>query len=257
MKQNKYFSTKRFALLLRNDWLINQKSYLFTLAGMGIIVYAITYLSMLRSVNFPFGNYISILIFYMLGLGGIIGSAFPALKDSIKTTNYLMAPGSMFEKFMVQFVVRIVILIPLSLAIFWIGVHLAKASTIDHPQMIANFRFSELFRHRMEFRERFIIVISIFSLASILFAGSVYFNRFSLVKTLIVFFLMVGMVVLTFVLFSHIFYPAGTHGVQIKLVNYKITEDLSNMQLAGYLLGSLSWIFFLPLAYFKIKEKEV
>ncbi|HEY3370909.1 MAG TPA: hypothetical protein VGK10_08685 [Prolixibacteraceae bacterium] len=257
MKQNKYFSLGRFAQLLRNDWLINQKSYLYTLVGMSIVVYAITYLSMIRPVNFPFTNYIPLFIFYMLGIGAIIGSAFPVLKDHIKTTNYLMLPGSMFEKFMVQIFVRMVLLIPLSLFIFWIGVHLAKVTAVHEGQMIADFTFSELFGHIIKLRDQFLIIVSIFSMATLLFAGSVYFNRFSLVKTSIVFFLMIGIVVLTFVLFSHLFYPAETHGFHIQLQNYKITEDLYNTQLAGYLLGALSWLFFLPLAYFKLKEKEV
>lgn len=263
MKQNKYFSLGRLARLLRNDWLINQKTYLFTVIGMSIAVYAIAFMSMQNSVNYNINNYTPLLLFFLMGVGAFIGNAFPVLKDSIKTTNYLLAPGSTFEKFMVQFLIRMVIFIPLSLIIFWIAMHLAKASLFSNPERsfvpmedIPDFHFPDLFSQVKSFRDQFIIVTSIFSFATVLFAGSVYFNRFSLVKTLIISWLMIGIVALSFVFFSHIFYPAQTIGLHAQLPDYKISGDMSNVKLADYLLGGLSWIFFLPLAYFKLKEKE-
>lgn len=265
MKQNKYFSPGRFARLFRNDLMINQKAYLFTLVGLLIAVYAVTLLGMQKNnptyiVN---GLYLPNFIFYVLGIGAIIGTAFPALKNQIKTSNYLLLPGSTLEKFMVQFVVRIVLFIPLALVIFWISVHLAKASLIPDPESgfdpsrIPDFHFSDLFKHVPTFRDKLVIVVSIFSAASVLFAGSAYFARFALVKTLIFSGIIFGTALFSFVLFSHIFYPTETHGFQIQLKTYKINENLYNTQLAAYLLGGLSWIFFLVFGYFKLKEKEV
>jgi hypothetical protein len=164
---------------------------------------------------------------------------------------------------MVQFVIRVVLFIPLALIIFWVGVHLAKASLIPDlrfhidPSKIPDFHFSDLFKEVPTLRDKIVIVVSIFSVATVLFAGSAYFNRFALVKTLIFSGIIVGSVVLSFVFFSHIFYPLTTHGFDIHNIDYKITDDISNTQLAAYLLGGLSWLFFLPLAYFKLKEKEV
>ena len=67
----------------------------------------------------------------------------------------------------------------------------------------------------------------------------------------------IGVVLLLFVMFSHIFYPNQTHGFDIALKTYRIAKNLNNAQLFVYLIGGLSWLFFLPLAYFKLKEKEV
>jgi len=264
MNINKYFNPKRFANLFRNDLLINQKTYLFTLAGLGIAIYALSYFFMRVNNGFQRSNeYIPLLVFYLMGIGVVIGTSFPALSNQIKTSNYLLTPGSTFEKYLVQFVIRIVIFIPLALIIFWIGTHLAKASQIPNlergfdPSKITDYHFKDLFQHIHGFRDQLIVVLSIFSTASVLFAGSVYFNRFALVKTLIVSGIVIGAVVCSFVLFSHIFYPSETHGFDVRLKTYKITETLYNVQLAAYLLGGLSWIFFLALAYFKLKEKEV
>ena len=263
MKQNKYFSPVRFSRLLRNDWLINQKTYLFTLAGLGIAIYALFYFSMITTKHVGINQYTGFIVFYLMVVGVVIGTAFPALTNKIKTGNYLLAPGSTLEKFLVQFVLRIVIFVPVALLIFWISAHLAKASLIPDPKIgfdpavsISDFRFSELM-DGIAFFDKMTIVFSIFSTACLFFAGSVYFNRFALVKTLILTAIITGAVVFSFVVFSHIFYPESVHGFDIHLTNYKVTNDLYNTQLAGYLTAWLCWLFFLPLAYFKLKEKEV
>lgn len=266
MKQNKYFSLKRFARLLRNDWLINQKTYLFTVIGLGIATYAITYILFINNNNssFSHNDYIPLLLVYLMVVGVFIGTSFPALTDHIKKTNYLLAPGSLFEKCMVQFVTRIVLFIPLALILFWIGVHLAKTTVGLFPVWntnysgIEDYQFFNLFRNQnLRSIDVYAIFLSIFSMATLLFAGCTYFNRFALVKTLIITTVTVFAIIFSFVLFSHIFYPAGTHGFDIRLKIYKIGYDLYNTQLAIYLLGGLSWLFFLPLTYFKLKEKEV
>jgi len=59
------------------------------------------------------------------------------------------------------------------------------------------------------------------------------------------------------VIFSHIFYPEITHGFEIYIPEYKISDRFTNMETYIYSIGALSWIFFLPLAYYKLKEKQV
>jgi len=265
MKQNKYFNSGRFARLFRNDLLINQKTYMFAIAGISIALYLFSYFIM-RSNNGSFHrteDYIPLVFMYLMAIGVAIGTSFPALKDQIKLSNYLLAPGSTFEKFMVQFVIRIILFIPIALFLFWVIMHLTKATMFPNPErgfdpsLIVDFHFSDLFKNGPGFRDRVVIFVSIFSLASLLFAGSAYFNRFALVKTIIITVAVIFLVIMSFVGFSHIFYPAETHGFDMKLKMYEITHDINNVQLAAYLLGCLSWIFFLALAYFKLKEKEV
>lgn len=267
MNKNKYFNPGRFAHLFRNDLMINKKTYLFTLIGLFIAIYAVTFLGLRpdRGETFTAANgYVPNLIFYLLGMGAIIGTSFPALTNQIKTGNYLLAPGSTFEKFMVQFFIRIVLFIPVAMILFWIGTHLAKVSLFPVPEIgfdpssIPDFHFNDIFKNtHLTTLDKFAIMFSIFSAITVLFAGSAYFKRFALVKTLIVSAIIIFVVVCVFVLFSHIFYPTETNGFDIELKTYKITEDLYNVQLAAYILGGLSWLFFLSLAYFKLKEKEV
>lgn len=267
MKQNKYFNPGRFARLFRNDLLINQKTYLFAIAGLSIAIYAILYLFKITNNGYsnpdPFQYYIPYFTMYTIIIGAFIGMSFQFFNNQTKTNNYLLTPGSTFEKYLVQLCIRVFIFIPLALAIFWIATYLAKASMIPYPKTnfdpskIPNFHFIDLFKYIPKFTDKLVTVFSIFSFTTVLFAGSAWFNRFALVKTLIATGMTIGMVVMTFVLFSHVFYPDVVHGFDIHIGSYKITEDLKNTQLAFYLLGSLAWLFFLPLAYFKLKEKEV
>ena len=263
MKQNKYFSTRRFARLFRNDLLINQKTYLFTLAGLGIAIYALMYFSMITTKHVSINQYTGFIVFYLMGVGVVIGTAFPALTNQIKTSNYLLAPGSTFEKYMVQFLIRIAIFIPIALLIFWVSAHLAKATLVPDPTIgfdpkvrIADFSFESLF-NQLYYKDIAPTVLGIFSMYSLLFAGSATFKRFALPKTLIFFGSIVGIVSLAFVFFSYVFFSASTQGIDINLPIYKIDSDTENIKLFFYIVFSFSWLFFLPLAYFKLKEKEV
>jgi hypothetical protein len=265
MKQNKYFSTRRFVRLFRNDLMINQKTYLFGIVGLSLAIYSIAFIFMNNNKNFSEGIYSLLFTLFLMAIGVFVGTAFPALKNQIKTSNYLLAPGSTLEKCLVQFVIRMVIFIPIALLIFWISVHLAKASLVpnlangfDPATAITDFHFKNLFIQIDPGQETQMLIISLFSGSTILFAGSAFFNRFALVKTLIAAALVVGLVILSFVLFSHIFYPDQVHGFNVHLNYYIVDGDrLNNHTFLGYIIGGLSWLFFLPLAYFKLKEKEV
>lgn len=262
MKQNKYFSFRRFVNLFRNNWLINQKTYYFSLAGLSLAIYVLAYLSMYFGQNFNNDNYSVLFASYLLGIGVFIGTAFPVLNNQIKTSSYLLAPGSTLEKCLIQFLIRFVLFIPIAIMIFWICMYLAKASLIANPYIqfdaraqILDFHFNKLFE--VDWKQNTFIYLSVFSIYTILFAGATYFNRFALVKTLIVSAIILGAVLLLFVFFSHIFFPAQTNGFEIELHSYEILGQLYNIQLFFYLLSGLSWLFFLSLAYFKLKEKEV
>lgn len=264
MKQNKYFNLNRFVKLFRNDLLIHQKTYLFAILGLAIGLYIVTYFMMRTTMHFSSNNYIALMMFFLMSVGAIIGNSFPAFTDQIKSGNYLLAPGSIFEKFIVQFAIRIILFIPLALLIFWIDTHLAKATLIPVPSLgfnpsvnIVDYQFSDLFKPIPHLRDKIVVGISIFSTLCILFAGSIYFRRFALIKTLVFIGVSVFTVILTLVLFSHLFFPEITHGWDINLKPYYISEDLYNIQLFAYVVGSLTWLFFLALAYFKLKEKEV
>ena len=253
MKTNNFFDLDRFIGLLKQDILFNYKSYLYVLAGLSIGIYVIAYL-MIQN-NSAFTSYQSVYyILYSLLLGatmGLIGMSFPAFRDQVNTCKYLLMPGSAFEKLLVQFMVRFVFFIPLALILLKVCIFLAVTSMAPNPKIgfdpifVTDFSYSELFTRsealqNNPFRDLAYLLV--------MFAGSIYFKRHAVVKTLgVIFFLPVTLFLL--VKFS---------GGQINWA--KMSSDYLNghsffLSLAPVFIGLL--LLSLPWAYFKLKGKEL
>jgi len=277
MPFNNFFNFNRFVLLMKQDLLIHRKKYVLTLTGLGLVTYLLAYwfLFVNKSSLASFAGrinelYMVCFAFFMMGVGVAVGTAFPELKDKIKTANYLLTPGSAFEKFLVQFMIRIGLFVPMALGIFWIVIRLAKASLIPEmlfgnqffdPTLISNFEFRLLvtYGHNNEMWplwEIMSVFVGIFSYGTYLFAGASYFKSYALIKSVVFSILVFFGCILLFVLLSHVFYPEETHGFNVQLESFPVTEDIGSIELAVLLLAVISWIFFLPVTYFKLKEKE-
>ena len=101
------------------------------------------------------------------------------------------------------------------------------------------------------------MIFGFFSYGIYLFAGATYFKRYALVKTVIAS-VVIFLISMSFsVMLSHIFYPQETDGFKIKLKDYAVTEHLDSTMIFILYLALSSWLFFLAIAYFKLKEKEV
>lgn len=279
MSFNNHFNLKRFVRLFHQDLLINKTKYGLTILGLGLITYLLSYMflnsskvSMIKHDYAVFQNYTIAFAFFMMYVGVIIGLAFPDLSDKIKTSNYLLNPGSTFEKLMLQFLIRIVLFVPIALGVFWIGIRLAKASLIPEivnynsveqlidPELIPYFDYVFLITKTngkiWDTWQTVFVIFGIFSYGIYLFAGATYFKRYALVKTVIAS-IVILIASMTFsVLLSHIFNPEETHGFNTKLNQFAVTDHLTSIELFMVSLSLFSWMFFLTFGYFKLKEKE-
>lgn len=273
MSFNNYFNVKRFSRLLKQDLLINRTKYLLTIVGLGFVTYLLLYWflnsnkdNMIQNQYFIIQNYGMCLGFYMVAVGVVVGTAFPDLADKIKTSNYLLNPGSTLEKVMLQFLLRIGVFIPIALGLFWIAIRLAKGSLTPgdsglDPSLIPYFEFRLLVtryytNELYDIWQILFMIFGLFSYGVYLFAGATYFKRHALVKTVIVSGIVLASSVLFSILLSHIFYPQETHGFSMKLKNFAVTEHLNSSMIFMLWLALFSWLFFLPITYFKLKEKE-
>ncbi|HQK40763.1 MAG TPA: hypothetical protein PLO52_11695 [Flavobacterium alvei] len=280
MPFSNYFNIKRFGRLFRQDLLINKTKYGLTILGLGLITYILGYMflnsskeSMIKHDYAVFQNYTICFAFFMMYVGVIIGSAFPDLSDKIKTSHYLLTPGSTFEKVALQFLIRIVLFVPIALGVFWIGICLAKASLIPEivnynsveqlmdPALIPYFDYVFLITQTngkiWDTWQILFVFFGLFSYGIYLFAGATYFKRYALVKTIIAS-VVILMASITFsVGLSHIFNPEETHGFNTELNEFEITNYLTSIELYMVSLSLFSWLFFLAIGYFKLKEKEV
>ncbi|HJR99855.1 MAG TPA: hypothetical protein VJ780_02865 [Flavobacterium sp.] len=276
MSFNNHFNFNRFVRLFQQDLLINRTKYLLGIIGLGLVSYLLFYwylstnknqiMSYAESIN---NRYMTCFMFYIMGIGAVVGTAFPDLTDKIKTANYLLSPGSSFEKFLVQFLLRIGLFVPIALGMFWIAIRLAKASLLPEmlygneffdPALVPYFEFRLLVTrgvdHLWSIPEILIMVFGFFSYGCYLFSGTTYFKRYALIKTVVVSGIVFGSCALFMILLSHIFYAHETHGFEVRFKDFLVLDNLQSGEFFILSLSLLSWLFFLPIAYFKLKEKE-
>lgn len=262
MKSNSYFSFQRFWILLRNDILLNYKKYLLTIGGAFIVIFIVLFMSMPNAQyerHFVGSSYITPFLICLIGLSAFIGMAFPAFSNKTDTLNYLLQPASTFEKFLSQFIIRVVIGIMIFLLIFWIDAYLARAAAQialrkfpSYPQIEA-FQFSYLFSG---YKNAFLGYLAYLSAGIFLFSVRLFFRKMGLIKTALALAGTVLSVMLLMTIFSHIFFP-DTVGLNIQIDAYTVYKDFQNLEIFFISISNLSLLFFLPLGYFKLKEKQL
>ncbi|GGA80239.1 hypothetical protein GCM10008015_21190 [Flavobacterium palustre] len=274
MLLNNHFNIKRFSLLLKQDLFINRTKYLLTILGLGLVTYLLSYwfLSSSKSSIMNYAeninnHYVVCFVFYMMAVGVVVGTAFPDLTDKIKTANYLLSPASTFEKFLVQFLLRIGLFLPIALGIFWIAIRLAKASLIPEmingsqffdPAVVPYFEFRSLVTREDKLWDTWQILFFIFgffSYSTYLFAGTTLFKRYALVKSVLISVILFFSCILFSMLLSKIIYSSPRF-FDIQFYTFQVTQNFDSTEFSLLSLSLFSWIFFLGMAYFKLKEKE-
>ena len=257
MKTNRFFSFKRFGLLLSSDFRLNGKRYLLILAGGAVIIYLVTLFEMSRYSGYVANDYVALFYACILGLCPLAGSVFPEFSNKIKTSNYLLLPASTLEKIVSQFLIYIVFGILAFLLIFWVDTYLARWSIMQMADqqreiVIEKFLYTPLFQATDK-----LFIYTIISIGLFLFAARLFFKRFAFIKSVILLAIVTLLFVCGMVLFSHIFYPEQTKGFSIALPRYNLASGLDNMISFWYTIAYLIWVFSLPFAYYKLKEKQV
>ncbi|WP_298765441.1 hypothetical protein [uncultured Polaribacter sp.] len=290
MTTKKYFSSQRFYLYLKYDLALNGKTYLFTLLGLCIVLFFINTFNLIDytkqiqyidnhkidsvyNVNITFfkKSYLPpFLISLFIGILVSAGTAFPALGSNKKSLHYLLLPVSNLEKFVAQFLIRIVAFVLLYFILFW---SIFKVSylffeifepisntlknytildplTIYHKYKYAVFNVKSI---------HYYIFISLFLFVTFFaFAGASYFKKYALFKTVFAFAIIAFSVFLLQLLCSHIFYAHGENEFfELKLTKHFVSKRVTNHDLYYLVLFSGISLFLAPLAYFNLKEREV
>jgi hypothetical protein len=264
MKQNKFFSISRFSRLMSADLRLNLKQYLYYFTELAIVMYLIFLYVMRNSHNVNNIGYFATLCLCLIGLAVFISSAFPDMSSRVKTSNYLLLPASIFEKALSQFLIYIVCGSILFFFLFWADANLALLSWahnkewLSHQTEIVPFKYSSFLQINVFTSDyiRITACLFLFSTASLLFASRLFFRKFASIKSIVVGVAVIFSVVCCLVLCSHIFYPEKTTGFDLEIPIYFVRSNLRNIELFFMVIISPAWIFFLLLAYFKLKEKQ-
>jgi hypothetical protein len=225
---NQFFNITRFSRLAMYDARTNYKKYL-TITAIGFVgIFLLTYFlftvstntetwsdgntfeSRLIQNNFQISGFPSAIVFMlclMFVFPILLMLSFPALSGKKSTMNYLLLPTSAFEKYLLEFFIRIAIAFGLFLLIFYLMANLATIIYESH----LNFRFADIVANhgRSIYIERFtltnsitfafpgsteaqetairsMIIIAWASMGLCMFSIRTFFNRFAFVKTLAV-----------------------------------------------------------------------
>ena len=123
---HKHFNIKRFSGYLKYDLSNNGKLYLLFALGLFIVLLIFQSVSMISDYKITKVDFMSRFIIALTPSALLcIGSSFPAFRNSIATQNYLLLPVSAFEKFVVEFIIKIVLFSCFFIIIYWVSVRFA------------------------------------------------------------------------------------------------------------------------------------
>ncbi|TRX60231.1 hypothetical protein FNH22_09290 [Fulvivirga sp. M361] len=257
------FNAERFSLLFKQHFIHNNKLLLYSTVAYCGVVFLILSLTQMGNNLQPHDteNFIGFL-FGFVGVFGIlyVGHSFPAFRSKENSINYLMVPGSAFEKFLFELVIRIVIMLILLPLLYWVTFHLQGyffALFTDHTFISLDI-FNWVRAETHEINNTFwlpALIISAIILGFVLpFTGAAMFSKQPLVKTLF----SVAVIVL---LYTSVIYIVVEH---LGLSNYRPGDamwlipnsDHSAIRFFACVL-MLANLVMLFVAYRKLKEKEV
>lgn len=272
---NQFFNFNRFSLLVIKHWADNKKRYLLSvLAFFGLLIgwYIFT---MLVDPRFPMGRGLQMITFFfsLFTVGSFYSSQyFRDLGSRSKGINFLLVPASAFEKVLCSLLYTVVLFFVVFTAAFylvdilmvWIGQN--YVSDIPYPAdqkgLLNVFNAAKLDASP---KTTVNILWIYFSIQSLFLLGSVYFEKYSFIKTIIAGFILFFLL-FCFVYFVYDMMPKGdyTNGILTSYVVRGSGKDNYLVKLPdwfGYLLyyvfmyGTAPFLYLVT--YFRLKEKQV
>ena len=253
---NQFFSFNRFKLLVLMHWAHNKKRYgLSLLALVGLLIFRFLLFLLIGIGEDKSGDVQKSTYFFSLFVVGTLYASqyFNDLGSRAKASNFLLVPASAFEKVLCSLTYTVV---------FFIIVFTAAYYLIDILMLTISNNFVTKNKHAEQgtinvFQSGFFILRENLKINALLFflaiqsaflLGSVYFKKYSFLKTIIscfvVYFFLFGV---TYLLCRPLF-PGGRDEVRIP----SWVEQAFGILLM-YVIAPLFWM----LTYFRLKQKQV
>jgi hypothetical protein len=279
---NQVFDFKRWMLLVSKHWSENRKKYLLGMVAMAGLIILWYGLFLLITGGAPLNTELQANT-YFVGLvvaGCFYGSTlFNDLASGPKAMNYLIFPASHLEKLLCELFYGVVLFFTVYTILFYI-VNIPMVKLADNiaegrwpVDVYPSSQILNVFSKPAPYVEQapntdfnpyfFILLIYIATQAAYIL-GSVYFSKYSFIKTTISI-LMVTLLLSLFV--SKILYPILPEGDYEALTRFRVDNDEGEFRLVSlpewigeavrliltYALAPFFWV----VTYFRIKEKQV
>lgn len=265
MQKNNLFSTRRLLLLFKHSVIVNKKLIGISLAGVAgsMFVLLIFFQKTSNFQNWTNYNYMVVFAFLFVSLGSIyVSQSFPAFRSKEKTLVFLMLPASTSEKFIFEFLTRIIAFVLFMPLLFWCVANLEGAIVNLYAPGLINYKFSFgqgltefIAKGKINGWDIFAIVQACLFVFIATFTGACHFSKSPWVKTLFTLSIIVGgYALLAYLLFKGLnlrVYRPSDSGI--------IFFPKNNEELITFfaVTATVVNLFLLAIAWFGFKEKEV
>ena len=270
---NQFFSFKRFSLLVLKHWADNKKRYgLSALAFIGLLITWFVFTMLAGFDDNPMSKATQNITFFLaLFAVGIFYASqyFRDLGSRSKGINFMLVPASAFEKLLCSILYTAVLFFVVFTAVYYLVdvlmVTIVKSlpAVQEKPNVINVFKIV-LLRFNKDSTINFLMFF--FSAQSVFLLGSVYFEKYSFVKTFICGFVACFILFRMMMFFNDELLPDGEYPKGFLTV-YRVYVEGGN----DYLVQVPRWIgevfrflimyaiapFFWIVTYFRLKEKQV
>ncbi len=254
----------RFLLLFKQHMIHNSKLMLFSAVGYCGVVYIILVFAQLSRDLEPLDTEVFLnALLAFASIFGILytGHSFPAFRNKENTITYLTLPASVFEKFLFEFVNRILVMLIVLPFLFWLTFNL-EGYTFElfnglgfNPVGISDFMAMDNPVEKIPMWARVMIVSASFLVFVLPFTGAAMFAKHPLVKTLF----SIAIIIAFYVTYIYILVePLGLSEYDIDESNLLLfpNDEIGGFQMLT-IVAVVANLVMLAVAYMKIKEKEV
>ncbi|MGC4036660.1 MAG: hypothetical protein QM764_11910 [Chitinophagaceae bacterium] len=283
---NHAFSFNRWLLLVSKHWSENRKKYMLgILAITGVIlIWFLFNILMEPSYPMPFGTQVGTYFVGLFIVGCLYASTlFSDLSSKSRGINFLSLPASQLEKTLTALLYGVVIFFVAYTVMFYIAdIIMVKIGNSvaqvywkrNHPNggtltpqsvvNIFNLERGKQLPHELNMGLAF--VLGYFAVQSAYLLGSVYFTRFSFIKTTVSLLVFVLFIILFVGKVMDSFMPHG--GFYEGFTSYRLNQNLGEeeriIRLPEWIGSAIIFLFkyaFAPIfwitTYFRVKEKEI
>lgn len=273
---NQFFSFKRFTLLVLKHWADNKKRYgLSVLAFIGLLIAWFVFMILTGFDNNPMNKGVQQVTFFLslFAVGTFYASQyFRDLGSRAKGINFLLVPASSFEKLLCSLVYTVLLFFVVFTVSFYLVdllmVSIANAlygsNEAGGKVSIVNIFKILLIRFNRDSTINFLFFF--FSVQSVFLLGSVYFEKYSFIKTIISGFVACFALFCLMYFFHEQLLPNGEFYSGF-LTSYRVQVD----GVSDHLVQVPGWIgevfrllimyavapFFWIVTYYRLKEKQV
>ena len=261
MQTNNLFSTVRFLALCKQSLILNKRAIWITLGGSSVLLFFLLYFLQASQqfsdwTNYDYGGVFAY-IFFPLGIL-FSGLSFPAFRNKEKSMAYLLLPVTQTEKYLFEFLTRILLFMVIIPPLFWVVANLEGAVVKNFDPKLAQYSFSFgeawltlVGHHHFTGWTLFAMMQGWFFTLLLFFTGASHFSRMPFQKTWFSFGALVFGYTYFIVLLGKILDLQGIVGIRL----FFFKTDQSAIAALAIAIAVIN-LCLLAISWFRLKEKE-